>query len=135
MTRRMPRLAGPELFWLSVYALAWLVASANSPATAAGNAWLERLTTWLLPLVAVVGAFWFVFGPRPGTGSRRFAWVRLVIATLIGLNACLFALIDAIDYGDSRNAGVLGFWMYGVMVGMVVFLAMSVALRFGLWRR
>lgn len=134
MNRLSPYLLGPELYWLAMYGLTRLLARINLPVSDAGNAWMERLGAWLLPLVAVPLSFWLVFGLMQPGQSRGWLWARLLLATFIGLNACLFHLVEAIDYHDSRNSGVLGVWMYGVMVGGLLFVIMSLALRFGLWR-
>ena len=45
---------------------------------------------------------------------------RVVLAVVIGLNACLFKIIERIDYNDSRNSGVWGFWLYGILASGAV---------------
>jgi hypothetical protein len=32
-----------------------------------------------------------------------------------------FTLIGGINYGDSRNSGVLGVWVYSILAGLVGF--------------
>jgi hypothetical protein len=55
--------------------------------------------------------------------ARGWLTARHILATFIGLNACLIVIIDAIDYGDGRNAGVLGFWAIGLLVGGLLWVA------------
>jgi hypothetical protein len=124
-------LRGPELYWLGCYGATMLVARFNVPPTEAGNAWMESIGMWLLPLASVPLSFRVTFGRVGPSQSRRLLWARLAFATFIGLNACLFYLVDAIDYGDSRNSGVLGVWMMGLMVGSLLFAAGSMMLA---WR-
>jgi len=119
---------GPELFWLAVYALTHVAARYNEPASAAGNLLLKKLS-WALPVVAIPLSF-LVFFRFPRSEPRRHVMRRLALATLVGLNVCLFHVIDAIDYGDTRNAGVLGFWMIGILLGGLVFLTCGVTLSF-----
>lgn len=134
MTRRPAWLLGPELFWLLVYGATLGLASLNLPPTEAGNAWLERLA-WLLPLAAIPAAFAWTFGFGSPGQSRLWLAARLTLATLVGLNSCLIHLIDAIDYGDSRNSGVLGVWVIGLLAGLVAFALSAVALGAWFWKR
>jgi hypothetical protein len=117
---------GPELFWLGVYGLGHLAAIRNEPPTDAGNLLLENLC-WQIPAFATPLAFVVFFRLWPSDRRYHVAG-RLAFATFIGLNACLFHVIDGIDYGDSRNSGVLGFWVIGVMVGGFSYLMSRVAL-------
>ncbi|ANQ86196.1 hypothetical protein [Azoarcus olearius] len=128
-------LVGPELYWACVYGGTRLLARLNLPASELGNAWMERLGVWLLPLLAVPLAFWLIFGMLPEPTSTVWLWLRLALATAIGLNACLIILAGAIDYGDSRNAGVAGVWVFGAIVGTLLFILCSLAMRFGNWPR
>jgi hypothetical protein len=116
---------GPELYWVAWYGLTVAVARLNVPPSEAGNAWLERIGMWLLPLVSVPLSFWLLFGLMSPSQSRGWLWARLALATFVGLNACLFHLADAIDYQDSRNSGVLGVWMMGLIVGSLLFVIAS----------
>lgn len=134
MSRRPGWLLGPELFWLLFYGVSLGIADLNLPPTEAGNGWLEHLA-WLLPLVAVPAGFAWTFGFRLPGQSRGWLAARLTLATLVGLNACLFALADGIDYGDSRNSGVLGVWIIGLLVGLVAFAVSAVVLAVRLWKR
>jgi hypothetical protein len=47
---------------------------------------------------------------------------RVIVAVVIGVNSCLFKLTAAIDYGDSRNSGIFGFWLYGILAGGIAFI-------------
>lgn len=134
MTRRPAWLLGPELFWLLVYAVTVALARFNLPPTEAGNGWMEHLG-WLLPLVAVPAGFVWTFGFRLPGQSRGWLAARLTLATLVGVNVCLFHLIDAIDYGDTRNSGVLGVWIIGLLAGLVAFAVSAVVLAVRLWKR
>ena len=129
-------LLGPELFWLGVYGLGHVAAIRNEPPTDAGNLLLETLC-WAIPAFAIPFSFVLFFGLWPADPRYRVAG-RLALATVVGLNACLFHVIDGIDYGDSRNSGVLGFWVIGVMVGGFSYpasrLMLAVARRRG-WAR
>lgn len=133
MNRAFVWLLGPELYWFLVYLITLLVARFNLPPTMAGNAWMERLG-WLLPLVAVPGAFLWSYGLPPPGQSRGWLMARLVLATLVGLNVCLFHLIGAIDYKDSRNSGVLGVWVMGLLAGALAFAVSAGILAFLGWK-
>jgi hypothetical protein len=108
-------LLGPELLWVMFVFLSLWLAGRNTPPTPAGNALLERLC-WLGAFCAV--ALTFLVFLVPGT-SRYWLLARVVIAVVIGVNACLFKLIEGINYNDSRNSGVAGFWFYGILAGGV----------------
>lgn len=113
MPRFLSILLGPELLWVVFYLLCGWLKSFNVPPSPEGNLLLERSCTLGMFLATALS---FVVFLVPGTG--RWALLgRVVLAAVVGLNACLFQLIDGIDYGDSRNAGVLGFWFFGLMTG------------------
>jgi len=120
MSRSIGWLLGPELFWMLVYSLCWGLARLNIPPTVAGNNWVERVV-WILPLLAVPAAFAWSFGLAAPGASRVWLALRLVLDTLVGLKACLYVLIEAIDYQHSRNSGLLGFWILGLLSGILAF--------------
>jgi hypothetical protein len=124
---------GPELFWLLVYGVTLGLARLNLPPSEAGNAWLERLA-WLLPLVAIPAAFVWTFGFMAPGLSRFWLSIRLTLACLVGLNVCLFHLADAIDYQDTRNAGVLGVWMMGFLAGLLAFAGSAIVVAVIGWK-
>lgn len=113
--RRFLILLGPELLWVLFFLLSCWLSSRNSPATVAGNTFLERAC--IVGAVVAVALTFTVF-LVPGV-SRGWLLGRVILAVVIGVNACLFKLIDGIDYGDSRNSGVMGLWMYGILAGGV----------------
>ncbi len=115
--KRFAFLLGPELLWLLFFLLSCWLASRNTPPTLAGNTFLERACI-IGAVVAIALTFTVFFVP----GVHR-GWLlgRLIIAVMIGVNACLFKLIDGIDYGNSRNSGLLGIWVYGILAGGVAF--------------
>ncbi len=133
MSRAPTWLLGPELFWFMAYLAAMLAVRLNTPPTALGNGWLERLG-WLLPLLAVPGAFLWSFAFLAPGQSRVWLVARLALATLVGLNACLFHLIDGIDYKDTRNSGVMGVWMMGLLAGLFAFVVCVVVLAVMAWK-
>lgn len=109
----------PELYWLAAWGFSALLAVLNRPASAFGNLWLERLGSYVLPLILVPLSFWLIFAWwAPSGASKLGLWLRLSVAAMIGLNLCLFQLAAAIDYGDSRNSGTLGVWAIGFVVGV-----------------
>lgn len=108
---------GPELLWVLFFLLSGWLAGRNTPPTPAGNTFLER-TCVVGAVVAIALTFTVFFVPGV---SRGWLLGRVIVAVVIGVNACLFRLIDGIDYGDSRNSGVLGFWIYGILAGGVAF--------------
>lgn len=110
-------LIGPELYWVLVYAIAAWLTRQNVPPTETGSRFLERLG-WLMPLIAVPTSFLFFALPTP----PRWLTPRLVLAAMVGVNVVAFKLISGIDYGDSRNSGVLGVWVYSILAGGVGFL-------------
>ena len=105
---------GPELYWVLVYVAAGWFAKRNFPPTEAGSRFLERLG-WLIPLLAVPASYFFYALPVP----PRWLGVRLILAALVGVNVVSFKLISGIDYGDSRNSGVLGVWVFSILAGLV----------------
>ncbi len=111
--KRLAFLLGPELLWIAFFLLASWLAGRNSPPSVAGDASLERVCL-IGPFLFVALTFLTFLVPGP---SRMWLLVRIALAAVIGVNACLFKLIDGIDYGDSRNSGVLGLWVYGVLTG------------------
>jgi hypothetical protein len=113
MPRILSILFGPELLWVGFYLICGWLKSRNVPPTPAGNVLLERSCTLGMFLAT---ALTFVVFAVPGTNLWALL-VRVLMAAVIGMNVCLFRLIGGIDYGDSRNSGVLGFWFYGCMTG------------------
>ncbi len=116
--KRLVFLLGPELLWLLFFLLSCWLAARNTPPTLAGNTFLER-TCIIGAVVAIALTFTVFFVP----GVHR-GWLlgRLIVAVVIGVNACLFKLIDGIDYGDTRNSGLLGGWVYGILAGGIAFI-------------
>lgn len=112
----MANLLGPELYWVLVYAVAAWFTRQNVPPTEAGSRFLEKLG-WVIPLVAVPASFLFYALPTP----PKWLIPRLFLAALIGVNVVSFTLIGGINYGDSRNSGVLGVWVYSILAGLVGF--------------
>ena len=108
---------GPELLWLLFFLLSCWLAGRNSPATLAGNTSLERAC--IIGAVVAIALTFTVF-LVPGV-HRGWLLGRVIVAVVIGVNACLSKLIDGIDYGDSRNSGVMGLWIYGILAGGVAF--------------
>ena len=115
-------LVGPELYWILVYALTAWFTRQNVPPTEAGSRFLEKLG-WLIPLIAVPASFLFYALPAP----PKWLALRLFLTALIAVNVVSFKLISGINYGDSRNSGVLGVWVYSILAGIVGFVAGLVA--------
>lgn len=120
--KRLTLFLGPEVFWVACWLLCLWLARRNEPATAAGNTVLERLcTTGAFVATALVFLVFLVPGAPKG-----WLLARVALATMIGLNLCLLTLIDSIDYGDSRNSGVMGFWVYGVLASAAALIPGSI---------
>jgi hypothetical protein len=98
------------------------------------NEALVHLGSWLIPLASVAAAVAWTLGHKRSGAARVGLWLRLGFATLIGLNGCLFLLIDAIEYDDSRNSGVLAVWMPGVLVGASTFALAALVRQLLPWR-
>ncbi len=111
--KRLAFLLGPELLWIAFFLLASWLAGRNSPPTPAGNAFLERVCL-IGPFLFVALTFLAFLVPGP---SRMWLLVRIALAAVIGVNLCLLRLTERIDYGDSRNSGTWGFWVYGILTG------------------
>jgi len=133
MNRGVRWLIGPELFWLLTYGVTVGLTRLNLPPTATGNAWLERLA-WILPLAAIPAGFLWSFGLIAPGQSRGWLAARLTLATLVGVNVCLFQIAGAVDYRDSRNSGVLGVWAIGVVAALAAFVGSAVVLAVIVWR-
>ncbi|MGC4044142.1 MAG: hypothetical protein QM758_10115 [Armatimonas sp.] len=129
--KRLTLFLGPEVFWLVCWLICLWLARRNEPATAAGNTALERFST-VGAFVATALVFLAFFIP----GSQK-GWLlaRLAFATIVGVNFCLFKLIDSIDYGDSRNSGVAGFWVYGVLASAAALVPGSIVALILMLRR
>jgi hypothetical protein len=108
-------LLGPELLWALFFLLSLWLAGRNVPPTPAGNAFLERFC-WIGAFLGT--ALTFTIFLVPGT-SRGWLFARVVVAVVIGGSACLFKLVEAINYNDSRNSGTFGFWLYGILASTV----------------
>ena len=121
MNRWLSWLLGPELVWVLVYGVCAWFAARNHPPTEAGSQFIEKLA-WIIPLIAIPVSFSVYAVPGP----PRWLGGRLFLATVIGLNVCLFKLIEGIDYQDSRNSGVLGVWVIGLLAGMVAYGASAI---------
>lgn len=129
MPRLLPIILGPELYWLAMYLLMRWLGARNVPATASGNAMLERMT-WLIAGMGVALAFAFIFVPG---ANRWLMLVRLAVAGFIGVNACAIVACDRINYPElGRNSGLMGLWMLAVMLGGVVYVAGSIIAIFAL---
>jgi hypothetical protein len=126
MNRWLAYALGPEALWILLYLVSSAVAARNVPPTPAGTAFLERATI-LLPATGV--PLTFLAYAVPGT-NRWVLLARIALAIFVGLNASLFAIVGRIDYGDSRNSGTLGFWVYGILVGIVAFVASGIVTFF-----
>jgi hypothetical protein len=128
-------LLGPELYWFAVYLAGRLLAASTTRGDPAGIALLER-SSWILPVVTVPLSFIVFFRLVPPPGSRGWLTARMLVASVIGLNAALIATTEAIDYGDSRNSGTYGFWfMGGILGGLLWFACYFVLLWTGAGRR
>jgi hypothetical protein len=105
------KLLGPELYWVLVYLAAVVVARRNSPPTEAGSRFLEMLA-WRFPVIVVPLSFIvYALPDRP-----RWLAARVLLAALVGFCFVSVRLINGIDYGDSRNSGVLGIFSNGMLV-------------------
>lgn len=114
MNRLFSILLGPELFWTMLYLACRWLAARNVPPTAAGNAMLNW-AIWIAVLVAVPLSFALL--GLPGT-NRWIMFARLAVAAFIGLNACVFAACDGINYpGLGQNSGLMALWMIAIMAG------------------
>lgn len=123
MARLLPIFLGPELYWLALYVLMRWLGAKNVPATAPGNAMLERVT-WLIAGAGVALAFGFIFVPG---ANRWIMLVRMAVAGFIGVNACAIVACDRINYPElGRNSGLMGLWMLAVMLGGAVYVVGSI---------
>src|SRR5829696_2919100 len=96
-------LTGPEAFWVLVYVGAAWFANRNVPPTEAGSQFLEKVS-WLFPLVVIPLSFLVYLVPVP----QRWLTARLIVSALIGVNIVVLRMVNGIDYGDSRNSGLMG---------------------------
>src|SRR3954453_13034789 len=85
MIRPASFLFGPELYWVVLYAAVRWMSARNVPSTQQGNESLERLW-WLISLIAVPLTFALL---RTHTSPQGWMLLRIDIATLIGLFACI----------------------------------------------
>lgn len=111
-------LAGPELYWVLVYLITAWFTGRNIPPIEAGSRFLEKLG-WLIPLIAVPASFLLYALPHP----PKWLGARIFLTALVAVNVVSFKLISGIDYGDSRNSGVLGVWVYSILAGGVGYVA------------
>lgn len=119
--RLLSWLPGPELYWLAVYLASRLLVTTTTRGNEAGIRLLER-SSWVLPLLTVPFAFALFYWLLPTPAPRGWLTARMLVSTVIGLNAALIVVVEAIDYGDSRNSGTYGFWFIGLGIGGLLWL-------------
>ncbi len=115
-------LLGPELYWLVVYLASKLLVANITRGDPAGIRILAA-ASWILPLLTVPLAFAIFYWFLPLPSARGWLTARMLLAAIIGLNAALIAIADAIDFGDSRNSGTYGYWMMGAILGGALWFA------------
>lgn len=130
MNKWLAYLLGPELLWVAFFLVCGWLRSWNVPPNPAGNALLEKAC---LHGMFLATALTFVVFAVPGC-SRWWLLGRIFLAVLVGVNVCLFRLIDGIDYGDSRNSGVLGIWIYGCLLSTLALIPGTLATLLFWWR-
>lgn len=113
---------GPELFWFIVYLAGRLLVASTTRGDPAGITVLER-ASWIVPLITIPLSFVVFYWLASPPGARGWLTARMLVASVIGLNATLIATSEAIDYGDSRNSGTYGFWFMGAMLGGLLWFA------------
>lgn len=123
MTRLLPYLPGPELFWLMIYGIVLYLAARNVPPTPSGN-WLLLGLWWVLPLIAIPLAFSFFF--IPGI-PKEWLFLRTNIACLIGLFAAMSKGLGAHGQG---GPGVGTAWMVGIGLGFVSLFVVNLVVKF-----
>jgi hypothetical protein len=131
MPRWLTVLFGPECLWLCTYAVACWLVRANLPPTELGSQRLERLT-WLVPCVAVaLSLVWFFLWRT----LRWGALTRLLLSGAAGVCVVTLTMTQGVNYGDSRNAGLLGVWFVALLASagllLVGILAIATALVLG----
>lgn len=116
MARVASLMLGPEGVWVLIGLLAYIAASWNSPATSAGNEFLETL--WLaIPLVGIPLSFLTAYL----LGNGGWWWLlRVVVASFFGVLIASFIAASGVDYQDSRNSGLLGAPFYSLVIGLLV---------------
>ena len=116
MARGTSLMLGPEGVWVLISILAYTAASWNSPATPAGNEFLETLW-WAIPLVGTPSSFLTSYL----TGGGGWRWLlRVVVASVFGVMIASFIAAGGVDYQDSRNSGLLAAPFYSLAIGLLV---------------
>ena len=122
MTRFLPYLPGPELFWLIVYGVVLYLAVHNNRPTPMGNKLLLSLY-WVLPLIVIPLAFSFFF--IPGI-PKEWLFLRTNIACLAGLFAAMSKGLAA--HGE-QGPGVGTAWIFGIGLGLATLLIVNVLVK------
>ena len=126
-------LLGPECLWICTYAVAcWLVRE-NLPPTEPGSQRLERLTL-LVPCVAVVLSFVWFFLPQT---SRWGGLTRFLLSGAAGVYVVTLTMTQGVNYGDSRNSGLLGVWFLALLAsaGLLLLGTLAIGMALGLGYR
>ncbi|MBM3289837.1 MAG: hypothetical protein FJY92_06760 [Candidatus Hydrogenedentes bacterium] len=108
----------PEVFWLVVCGAMYALARTNAPPTEAGSQALEK---WWFVLPFALTPLTFLAYALPHLRARPW-WLllRVNLAAGIGIVFASYVITEAIDYQDSRNAGVPMGWMMSVLFGWFV---------------
>ena len=129
LTRCLPYLLGPELFWVAVCVFVGWLAARNIPPTEHGSQALEKWW-WLLALVAVPLTFLVFSIPH---GNRWWLLLRVALAVSIGLCVSVTHLSKAINYQDSRNSGVGTGWLISLTFGFMMLSLSSTIAALVIW--
>lgn len=94
MSRFLPYLLGPELYWAIVCLLVHVAAKRGQPPTPAITGWLDDHWGWL-PFIFTPLTFAFLFLPDAG---RWWLVLRIDLAIFIGLFAATYLFVNGMIY-------------------------------------
>jgi hypothetical protein len=107
-------LVGPEILWIILYIIARSLRSDERPLPELRNRRME-VVCWMLPLAGIALGFALL----RITGITGWMLLRLGLADLIGSFMVVGTIAGAIDYGDSRNAGVGSLYLLALMLAFM----------------
>jgi hypothetical protein len=132
MKRLLAFTLGPELVWILTYGIAVVQVGRNRPATELVSDQLI-LAGWLLTLAGAILSFF----PLIWTRGKWWLLLRIFIAGMIGVFAVSLKVCSGIDYGDSRNSGLMAAFALFLGAGFVAVVAgelLSVLFLITKWR-
>jgi hypothetical protein len=132
MSRVLPFLLGPELYWVVTCVLVRMSTRRNLPPDPAITAWLDRYWA-VLPLILVPLTFAFFFLPA---GGRWWLLLRIDLAIAVGLAVATTYYCEGMTYHQPNSGPGAGTaWMLMLGLGYPVMLVGTLVAASVIWWR